>query len=147
MKLNAQNVIKIMLGLLFMVILFHVLIIIKIIPYNIAWGGRLQTDEQMYIFEIASILINLFLGFILLMKGNYFKYQFNNKTLNIVLWIFLMLFIINTIGNIFAQTTFEKMFALLTLLLAFLVWAVLRRGQFPDKHSTATRHPRNKILK
>lgn len=147
MKLNAQNAIKIILVLLSMVIIFHALIIIKIIPYNIAWGGRLQTDEQMYIFESASILINLLLGFILLMKGNYFKYQFKSKTLNIVLWIFLMLFIINTLGNIFAQTTFEKMFAFLTLLLAFLVWVILRRGQLPDEHSPANMHPRNNILK
>lgn len=133
MKLYAQNAIKIMLGLLSMVILFHVLIIIKIIPYNIAWGGRLQTDEQMYVFETFSILFNLFLGFILLMKGSYINYQFKSKTLNIVLWIFLMLFIINTIGNIFALSTFEKMFALLTLLLAFLIWVVLRPEQVTNK--------------
>lgn len=128
MKLNAQTAIKIMLGILCMVILFHVLIMVKIIPYNIAWGGRLQTDEQMYIFETTSILINLFLGFILLMKGRYITYQFKNKTLNIVLWIFLVLFVLNTIGNIFAQSTFEKMFALLTLLFTFLIWVILRRG-------------------
>lgn len=126
MKQKAQNVIRIMLGLLSMVILFHVLIIVKIIPYNIAWGGRLQTDEQMYVFETISILINLFLCFILLMKGRYINYQFKEKTLNIVLWFFFIMFIINTIGNIFAQSTFEKMFALLTLLFAFLLWIVLR---------------------
>ena len=128
MKLHAQNATRIMLGLLSMVILFHLLVIMKVIPYTIAWGGRLQTDEQMYMFETTSILINLFLGFILLMKGRYINYQFKNKTLNIVLWIFLGLFILNTIGNIFAQSTFEKMFALLTLLLAFLVWVILRRS-------------------
>lgn len=136
-----------MLWLLSMVILFHALIIVKIIPYNIAWGGRLQKDEQMYIFESTSILINLFLGFILLIKGRYINYQFKNKTLNMVLWVFLILFIINTIGNIFAQSTYEKMFGLLTLLLAFLVWVILGRGQLPYKQSTATMHPRNNILK
>jgi hypothetical protein len=43
------------------------------------------------------------------------------------------MFIINTIGNIFAQSTFEKMFALLTLLLAFLIWIVLKPEQLTDK--------------
>jgi membrane protease YdiL (CAAX protease family) len=147
MKPNAQNAIKIMLLLLSMIILFHVLIITKTIPYTIAWGGRLQTDEQMYMFETTSIFINLFLGFIVLMKGRYINYQIKNKTLDIVLWIFLMLFIINTIGNIFAQSTFEKMFSLLTLLLASLIWVILRRGKLADKHSTATMHSRNKKLK
>ena len=74
MKLSAQNAIKIMLGLLLMVIFFHLLIMIQIIPYEIAWGGRLQNTEQMYMFEAFSILINLFLCFILLMKGSFINY-------------------------------------------------------------------------
>jgi hypothetical protein len=125
MKLPAQNAINIMLGLLSMVIFFHLFIIIKIIPYEIAWGGRLQTDEQMYVFETISILINLMLCFILLMKGRYIKFRYKEKTLNIVLWIFLILFILNTVGNLFAQTSFEKLFAILTLIFAFLICRIL----------------------
>jgi glucan phosphoethanolaminetransferase (alkaline phosphatase superfamily) len=99
---------------------------IEVIPYEIAWGGRLQTDEQMYVFETISILINFFLLFILLMKGRYIKSWLKEKTLNIILGIFLILFIINTVGNLFAQTNFEKLFALLTLMFSFLIWIVLR---------------------
>ncbi len=94
MKLPAQNAIKIMLGLLLIVIFFHLLIMIKEIPYEIAWGGRLQNIEQMYMFEALSILINLSLLFILLMKGRYIKSQLREKTLSIVLWFFLILFIL-----------------------------------------------------
>jgi len=126
MNLSAQNAIKIMMGLLLMVIFFHVLIMIQVIPYEIAWGGRLQNTEQMYMFEALSILLNLFLLFILLMKGRYIKFWLREKTLNIVLVIFLILFILNTVGNLFAQTNFEKLFALLTLIFAFLLWMVLR---------------------
>ncbi len=126
MKSLAQNSIQIMLGLILLVILFHLLIMIEVIPYEIAWGGRLQTDEQMYVFETISILINFFLLFILLMKGRYIKSWLKEKTLNIILGIFLILFIINTVGNLFAQTNFEKLFALLTLMFSFLIWIVLR---------------------
>lgn len=126
MKISAQNAIKIMLGLLLMVIFFHLLIMIQVIPYEIAWGGRLRNIEQMYMFEAVSILLNLFLLFILLMKGRYTKYQLRENTLRIVLWLFLILFILNTVGNLFAQTNFEKLFALLTLIFAFLIWTVLR---------------------
>lgn len=126
MKIGTQNAIKIMLGLLTIVISLHLLIMIKIIPYKVAWGGRLQNDEQMYVFETISIIINLLLIFILLMKGRYIQFYIKEKIQNIMLWIFLILFILNTVGNLFAQTNIEKLFAILTLVFAFLIWGVLR---------------------
>ncbi|MBK8622336.1 MAG: hypothetical protein IPN79_11395 [Saprospiraceae bacterium] len=122
--MNMNTSIKIFLGLLFSVILFHICIIIKIIPYNIAWGGRLTNDNEMYVFESISILINVFLSWILLMKGDYVQFKFSKKTINIILWIFFGIFILNTIGNIFAKTNFEKLFAIITALSAFLIWNI-----------------------
>ena len=119
--------IKIFLGLLFLVILFHICIITKIIPYNIAWGGRLTNDTEMYVFETISILINIFLSWILLMKSNLLKFKFSDKTVQIILWIFFALFILNTIGNIFAKTNFEKFFAVLTGLSAILIWNIVKQ--------------------
>ena len=124
--METQNAIKILLRILSMVIFLHLLVMLKIISYKIAWGGRLQNDEQMYMFETLSIIINLLLGLILLMKGRYIQYQFKEKTLNILLWIFLMLFILNTVGNLFSETNFEKLFSLLTLVFASLIWVILR---------------------
>ena len=124
MNINTQ--IKILLGVLFSVILFHICIIVKIIPYNIAWGGRLTNDNEMYVFESISILINLFLSWLLLMKGEFVQFKFPNKTINLILWIFFALFILNTVGNLFAKTNFEKLFALLTGLSAILIWNILK---------------------
>jgi hypothetical protein len=124
MNINTQ--IKVLLGLLFSVILFHICIIVKIIPYNIAWGGRLTNDNEMYVFESISILINLFLSWLLLMKGEFVQFKFPNKTINLILWIFFGLFILNTVGNLFAKTNFEKLFALLTGLSAILIWNILK---------------------
>ena len=126
MKIRADNAIKILLGLLTIVILLHFLIMLKTIPYKIAWGGRLQNDEQMYMFESLSIIINLILTIALLMKGRYIPIAFKEKILDIVLWIFLMLFILNTVGNVFAKTNFEKLFAILTTTFAILIRIVLR---------------------
>jgi hypothetical protein len=118
--------IKIVLALLSAVTLFHLLIITKIISYEVTWGGRLSNDTEMYIFETISVVVNLFLGFILLIKGGYIKPYLKRRTVNIILWVFLCLFILNTIGNVFAKTTFERSFAVLTLLLAFLIGVILR---------------------
>ena len=127
MNLTLNNTIKIFLGLLFSVILFHICIIVKIIPYNIAWGGRLTNDNEMYVFETISILINVFLSWILLMKGDYLSFKFSNKTIHVILWIFFGLFVLNTFANIFAKTNFEKIFAFLTGLSALLIWNLLKQ--------------------
>ena len=131
MNINTQ--IKILLGLLFTVIIFHICIIMKIIPYNIAWGGRLKNDNEMYVFESISILINLFLSWVLLMKGEFVQFKFQNNTVNLILWIFFGLFILNTVGNIFAKTNFEKLFALLTGLSAILIWNILKHKKTTNR--------------
>lgn len=127
MKTNIY--IKLLIFLTIIVTAFHLLIIVKLIPYEMAWGGRLKTDKDMYSFETISIFINLFLISILLIRGGYLKIQLNNKIINTVLWIFFFIFILNTIGNILANTTFEKLFSVLTLILAILIWNILMKKE------------------
>ena len=127
--MKSKIAIKIMLCLVFAMTLFHLGIIVKIIPYEITWGGRLKTDSEMYVFEFFSILINLFLFSMLLLKGKYVREFVPMKMVDITLWIFLMLFGLNTVGNILAKTNFEKSFALLTLSSAILIRLILRNDK------------------
>lgn len=127
--MNPKQAIKIMCGLLVAVVLFHLSIMLKIIPYEITWGGRLKSDSEMYVFETVSIVVNLFLVFVLLIKGNYLSEIIPMKIVNILLWVFLFLFGLNTIGNIVAETNFEKFFALLTLASVALIWIILKKDK------------------
>ena len=124
--MNPKLAIKLMLWLIGVIILLHSAILMKIIPYNITWGGRLENNIEMYVFEIMSILINLFLVVLLLLRGRYLSCFIPMKVVNILLWAFLFLFGINTLGNIFAETTFEKSLSLLTLIFTYLVWVTLK---------------------
>ena len=137
--MKPKTAIKIMLYLLVAVILFHLCIMLKIVPYEITWGGRLKNDSEMYIFETISIVVNLFLFSIILIKGRYFKGCISMKIVNIILWIFFIIFGLNTIGNLLAKTYFEKFFTLLTLAFSILIWIMLRKekkrpyNKFPMK--------------
>ena len=131
--MNLKTTIKIFLGLLFSVIVFHTCIMLRIIPYNIAWGGRLTNDNEMYVFETISILINLFLCCVLLMKGDFIIFKFSDKIVKVILWTFFGLFVLNTVGNIFAKTNFEKLFAILTGLSAFLIWNIIRQKKTTNR--------------
>ncbi|MFT7297676.1 MAG: hypothetical protein ACI9WO_000472 [Sphingobacteriales bacterium] len=75
------------------------------------------------------MLINLLLISILLIKGKYIREFISMKIVDIALWIFFVLFGLNTIGNIFAETNFEKYFTILTLGFSVLIWIILRKGK------------------
>lgn len=126
LKPKTKLPIHFMLTVLALICAFHVLIIIKVLPYDITWGGRLQSDREMYIFEAVSLSINGLLIWVLLMKGNYVRQVLPTKVLHAILWFFFGLFLLNTLGNLVAETLFEKFFALVTLLFSFLLWKIIR---------------------
>lgn len=109
------------------IIIFHFLILIKQIPYTIAWGGRLENDAQMYVFETISIIINLLIILVLMLKSNFIKNSFSAKYINGILCFFMLLFALNTIGNILAKTDFEKYFAILTFISSVLIGLILKK--------------------
>ena len=118
-----KNTIRLLVGLLSLVIIFHFLILVKIIPFGIAWGGRLKSAEEMYVFESISIALNLFLIWILSLKSKNVK----SKLIDFTLWIFIVVFSLNTIGNLFAHTNFEKGFSVLTFMFALLLLRILTK--------------------
>lgn len=131
--MKLKPTIKILIWLTIGVILFHLAILINLIPCEVTWGRRLKNNSEMYVFEGVSILVNLFLVFVLLIKGDYLPILIPERVLNIILWIYLSLFGLNTIGNIFAETLFEKSLSLLTLIFTYLVWTILKKDKkLPD---------------
>lgn len=128
--ISKAQALKIILWLLMAVIVFHFLIIVRIIPYEIVWAGKLKSVNEMYVFEIVSVLVNVLLIAVLLLKGNYIKQKINNKIINGILWFFVFVFALNTVGNLLAKSFFEKaVFTPLTLILAILILIIIRKSK------------------
>jgi len=83
-----------------LVIAFHFLVLAEIIPYEIVWAGKLKSIEEMYLFESISIVINCLILFIVLIKGKINNIKIPLKIINTFLWIFMIVFALNTIGNL-----------------------------------------------
>lgn len=129
MAIKSGSAIRIILSIIALILLYHLVILLGIVPYEYAWGGRLGSKSEMYVFETVSIILNLFLAYILLLKGKLINGPLSHKIVDIILWVFCILFAINTLGNLFAKTYFEKMFAALTLMLAYLIYRILRPAE------------------
>lgn len=122
--MNRNKYINILIVISVLATVFHLLILIKLIPFEITWGGRLKSVEEMYVFESLSILINSFFVFVLLQKAAYVRYYFGRKAVSVILWIFFVIFVLNTIGNVLAKMFFEKIFSIITLISATLIWLI-----------------------
>ncbi len=122
-KITYGVAVKTVIGVCACVIIFHILIIIKVIPYSIVRWGRLTTDAEMYKFESVSLAINSLILLLVSMKWWFIKYFLPAKFVNVLLrWLFYLL-IWNTIANIFSETLFEAVFfTILTWLIAVLIY-------------------------
>ncbi|MBK9509035.1 MAG: hypothetical protein IPP61_15565 [Cytophagaceae bacterium] len=127
MKLISQKqALNIMLGLLSGVMVFHILVLTEVIPYNIVWAGKLHSVQEMRVFESVSMTILVINILIFLLKAGYIKHKISEKILNWIIGFYALLFFVNTIGNLFAQTAFEKyFFTPLTLVSAILCVLIL----------------------
>ena len=125
-KMTQKRAINILIWIVGAILLLHVAIVTKVIPYEIAWGGKLKCDTQMYLFESISILVTLLLGIILLIKGNYVPLFIPISIVNALLWVFFVLFGLNAAGNLLAETLFEKSLSVLTLCITYLIWKICK---------------------
>ena len=107
--------------ILSLLLVLHICILLKFIPYNVVWGGRLKSDTEMYRFEIVSILINLFFLFSILVQSNFLTINFPKKIMTIILSIMTALFLFNTFGNAISKNKIEqRVFTPITFILAIL---------------------------
>lgn len=113
--LAAHSILLILTG----TILFHLLVLSGVIPFQIVWGGRLQTHAQMLQFETVSIVLNALMVAMVAVKAGYLKLKLNPTLLQIIFGLMAGVFALNTVGNLLAETQLEKLvFTPLTLLLA-----------------------------
>ncbi|MCB0699180.1 MAG: hypothetical protein H6551_09835 [Chitinophagales bacterium] len=103
--------------------MYHLLIIAQVVPFDAIWGGRLTNEEEMYRFEMVSIILNIVILMVIAIKGGYIRRIKPNRTIRVLLWLLVVLYIFNTIGNILSTNILEAaIFTPITLISALLCW-------------------------
>ena len=105
--------------LLFIFLVLHFIIMLKILPYQMVWGGRLKSDQEMYRFESISIIINLVLLFFIINYSNLLDIGLPTHISRFILWLMTIVFVLNTLGNAVSKNKLEQiLFTPLTILMA-----------------------------
>ncbi len=107
--------------ILSLMILFHLLILLSIIPFDMVWGGRLKDTSEKLLYETVSVAVNLIMLAVVGVHTGYLKLKINRVVIKCLLWAMFFIFLLNTVGNSISDNGIEKAyFTPLTLLLSLL---------------------------
>jgi hypothetical protein len=125
LKMAANGI----LAILFLVTVFHLLVITGIIPIDIVWGGNLRGKQQLWLMESVSIAMNMVMMLFVLAYAGIIGMKPGTTTVKVGFWIMFVLFALNTLGNILAKKPMETfVFAPLTLLLSLFCFRIAADG-------------------
>lgn len=111
---------KSLLALLSAIMLFHVLVIINVIPYEIIWGGRIRNRRELINLELISIIVNAIMIFVVLIRTGMAGFSISGRWLRLLFWMMFAFFLLNTLGNLVSLNQVEKfIFTPITLFLSF----------------------------
>lgn len=113
----AGNILLVSLGLL---ALFHVLVLLRVVPADIVWGGQIgDSSANLLTLEVFALLVTILFAAIVAAKLGYIMDGRFRRATNIGLGLIFAYLILNTVGNLASGVSFEKLiFAPFTLLLA-----------------------------
>ena len=123
---------KILMGLLVLLMVMHVLILARVIPYEVVWGGSIKDETQLYVFEISALIINGLFFIITAIKLGHIRAPGLWRVADIGMWIVFAYFAMNVIGNLSSGVSWEKLlFAPLSIVLALLSLRVAVHRESP----------------
>ncbi|MFZ1679300.1 MAG: hypothetical protein WAT91_18625 [Saprospiraceae bacterium] len=127
---SSKFAINAMLIILCLVIVFHLFVLAQLIPYTIVWGGRFQNATQMMKFEAISVVMNALMIFVMIIKGRYINLGIPIKLTNSIIWLMVVLFVLNTIGNLLSKASTETIiFTPITFVSALLCFRIVMDGK------------------
>lgn len=108
-------------------VVFHLLVLFKIIPFEIVWGSKISSDSRMYKLEAASIIISILMLIVTAIRAGMINLRLKSNIVNVIVWVMFFFFCLNTIGNLLSDNLFEKIaFAPTTFFLALFAFRVVR---------------------
>jgi hypothetical protein len=113
----AGTLLLIGMGLL---LIFHVLVLLSIVPPEIVWGGQAGTSPtNLLALEAVALIVTVLFAIIIAAKTGYIAAGRFQKIATIGVWVIFAYFVLNLIANLASGVSAEKLvFAPVTLILA-----------------------------
>ena len=123
--LNIKLACDLLISLLIILLIFHLLVLLKVIPYDIIWGGQITDSFSLIIYEGIAIFLTIIFILIIALKAGYIIAGRLSKVINITAWLVFGYFLFNTIGNLTSAVNTEKLiFTPVTMIMTILAFRV-----------------------
>lgn len=123
--ISARGAGKVLICLLILLAVFHVLILLRVIPYGIVWGGTINDFTSLITLETVSLLLTVAFIWIISLQIGIVQTEKFKKTIGVSTWIMFGYFVLNTVGNLASGVSAEKwIFTPLTVLMTLLAFRV-----------------------
>ena len=115
-----------LLVVLSILVIFHFLILLRVIPFDYVWGGKLPGISQMLLLETISVVITLIMMAVVAIRGGLIQSKLHPTIIRYALWAMVGFFLLNAIGNLNSENQMEKnVFTPVTLVLSMLCLALV----------------------
>jgi len=113
----AGNILLVALGIVF---IFHILVLLRVLPADIVWGGQIRgMQTNLVTLESIALLVTLLFMLIVAAKTGYINVGKLSGAVNIGVWLIFVFLLLNTLGNLASGVSFETMLAApITIILA-----------------------------
>jgi hypothetical protein len=123
---TAANVLLVLFSAAFV---FQLVVLAGFIPTEMVWGGRLANAEERTVGALVSLTFLMLMIVVLLLRTGRMPIMDSSRVGGRIgrygMWVIVVLFALNTVGNIFAMDLRETLiFTPITLVSVLLAWRV-----------------------
>lgn len=105
-----------------------ILIIMKVLPFNLIGGGRMPDYKSAVILTLFSLVIQLLIIFCTLVSSEIIKLPKLKMGSNIVLIFFTAYFALNIVMNLLGKTWFEKIYCSLVCVVQIICFILILKS-------------------
>lgn len=107
--ISAKTAGLILLISMILLAVFHVLVLLKVLPAAIVWGGQVKDPSvNITTLELIALAVTIVFSAVIIIKLNYLKSGISAIMLNVCLWIIFAYLIFNTVVNIASAVSVEN---------------------------------------
>ena len=126
------------------IVFYHICVLMQYIPYTLIYGGKIHTLEEMYLYEVFSLIVNILILSIIYLKKKFIIEKKHNTKLDLMVYGLCGVFMFVSLYNLLAFNLVEILIAVpYTCISVVMCWRI----NLPDDGTLILEKETQEIIK